>query len=61
MPKEMPEFTSDVEEREFWKTHDVREYINWNKAGTAIDRFFENKNNAEGFLKEFEKGLASKK
>lgn len=57
----MPEFTSDAEEREFWKTHDVREYINWKKAGTAIDHFFENKNNAEDFLSAFEKGLASKK
>jgi len=57
----MPEFRNDEEEREFWKTHDIREYINWKRTDKAIDRFFEKSENAEGFIKELEKGLGSKK
>jgi len=61
MTKEMPEFRSDKEEREFWKTHDIREYIDWGRTDKSIDRFFEKSENAEGFIKELEKGLSSKK
>ena len=32
----IPEFKSEVEEREFWLTHDSTEFVDWNKAGNAI-------------------------
>ncbi|MDX2141978.1 MAG: CopG family antitoxin [Rhodospirillaceae bacterium] len=31
-PKPIPHFASEQEEREFWKTHDSTEYIDWSKA-----------------------------
>ena len=34
--KTVPEFTSEQDEREFWATHDSSEYIDWEKAETAI-------------------------
>ena len=30
--KPVPEFTSEAEEREFWKTHDSTDYLDWSKA-----------------------------
>lgn len=33
--KQIPEFRSEVEEREFWETHDSAEYLDWSKAKTA--------------------------
>ncbi len=30
--KPVPEFKSEAEEREFWKTHDSTEYLDWSKA-----------------------------
>lgn len=30
--KTLPKFKSEVEEREFWQTHDSTEYIDWSKA-----------------------------
>ncbi|NTW70448.1 MAG: hypothetical protein HGB23_11520 [Chlorobiaceae bacterium] len=32
----IPEFKSEVEEREFWLTHDSTEFVDWHKAGKAI-------------------------
>jgi len=32
----IPEFKSEVEEWEFWLTHDSTEFVDWNKAGNAI-------------------------
>ena len=32
MPKQIPEFKSEDEEREFWATHDSTEYMDWNQA-----------------------------
>ncbi|MCP4370865.1 MAG: hypothetical protein GY797_22540 [Deltaproteobacteria bacterium] len=32
MPKQIPEFKSEDEEREFWTTHDSTEYLNWDQA-----------------------------
>ena len=32
MSKKIPAFKNEIEEREFWATHDSTEYINWNKA-----------------------------
>jgi len=34
--KEIPEFKSEDEEREFWDTHDSAEYVDWSKAQQAI-------------------------
>jgi predicted DNA binding CopG/RHH family protein len=30
--KPIPHFKSEVEEREFWQTHDSTEYVDWSKA-----------------------------
>ena len=32
MPKQIPEFKSEDEEREFWATRDSTEYLNWDQA-----------------------------
>ena len=36
MPKQIPEFKSEDEEREFWATHDSTEYVDWSQAKRAI-------------------------
>jgi predicted DNA binding CopG/RHH family protein len=36
MPKQIPKFKSDDEEREFWATHDSTEYVDWRKAKKAV-------------------------
>ncbi|HEX6902455.1 MAG TPA: CopG family antitoxin [Thermoanaerobaculia bacterium] len=33
--KEIPEFQSEEEEREFWRTHDSADYIDLSKLETA--------------------------
>ena len=33
--KEIPKFTSEDEEREFWLTHDTTDYFDWSKAKRA--------------------------
>lgn len=30
--KPVPNFRSEEEEREFWRTHDTTEYLDWSKA-----------------------------
>ena len=30
--KQIPEFKSEAQEREFWKTHDSTDYLDWSKA-----------------------------
>ena len=30
--KPIPHFHSDAEEREFWKSHDSTDYVDWSKA-----------------------------
>lgn len=30
--KELPAFSSESEEREFWESHDPTEYLDWSKA-----------------------------
>ncbi len=35
MPKQIPKFKSEDEEREFWATHDSTEYVDWQKAKKA--------------------------
>lgn len=34
--KEIPEFTSEKREREFWETHDSTEYVDWSRAVLAV-------------------------
>ncbi len=36
MPKQIPKFKSEDEEREFWATHDSTEYVDWRKAKKAV-------------------------
>ncbi len=36
MPKKIPEFHDEEEERAFWATHDSTEYVKWSKAERAI-------------------------
>jgi predicted DNA binding CopG/RHH family protein len=36
MPKEIPEFQNEDEEREFWATHDSTDYLDWEKAQQVI-------------------------
>lgn len=36
MNKQIPEFKSEEEEREFWATHDSSEYVDWKRAKRAI-------------------------
>nr|WP_298416017.1 BrnA antitoxin family protein [uncultured Halomonas sp.] len=33
--KKMPEFKTEVEEREFWETHDSTDYLDWSQAKPA--------------------------
>ena len=34
--KEIPTFTSEDKEREFWATHDSTEYVDWDKAEAVV-------------------------
>jgi len=34
--KEIPNFKTEDEEREFWKTHDSSDYIDWRSANIAL-------------------------
>lgn len=34
-PKQIPEFKSEAEEREFWETHNSTDYVNWEQARPA--------------------------
>ena len=36
MPKRIPKFKNEDEEREFWATHDSTEYVDWRKAEKAV-------------------------
>lgn len=36
MPKQIPEFKNEDEEREFWAAHDSAEYLNWEEANQVI-------------------------
>jgi hypothetical protein len=33
---EIPRFSSEDEEREFWATHDSTDYIDWGEASAAV-------------------------
>jgi len=43
MTKKIPDFKSKEEEEKFWKTHDAREYINWENAGAFVDSVFKDR------------------
>lgn len=34
--KQIPEFSSEEEEREFWATHDSTEYVDWDSAERVV-------------------------
>ena len=34
--REIPDFKTEDEEREFWATHDSTEYIDWDEAEAAV-------------------------
>jgi predicted DNA binding CopG/RHH family protein len=34
--KPIPKFASEAEEREFWKTHDSTEYVDWSQARRVV-------------------------
>ena len=34
--KQIPTFTNEDEEREFWATHDSTEFLDWSKAKRAV-------------------------
>ncbi|MCP4426705.1 MAG: hypothetical protein GY803_19610 [Chloroflexi bacterium] len=36
MPKQIPKFKNEDEEREFWATHDSTEYLDWNQAKRTV-------------------------
>ena len=36
MPKQIPKFENEDEEREFWATHDSTDYLDWSQAGPAM-------------------------
>lgn len=36
MPKHIPEFENEDDEREFWATHDSADYLDWSQAETAV-------------------------
>ena len=54
MAKKIPDFKNEREEREFWKTHDVRDYINWDNAESVVNRVFKNKKYRKEFMKDLQ-------
>jgi predicted DNA binding CopG/RHH family protein len=36
MVKQVPDFSSDDEERAFWATHDSADYVDWSRAKPAV-------------------------
>lgn len=55
MAKKIPDFKDELEEKEFWKNHDVREYINWDNADAFIKRVFRNKKTEAEILKDLKR------
>ena len=55
MAKKMPDFKSEEEEKEFWKTHDVRDYLKWENADSFVERVFKNKKTEAEILKDLKK------
>ena len=38
MDKQIPEFSSEDEERDFWSTHDSADYLDWSQANARYCR-----------------------
>jgi hypothetical protein len=55
MAKKIPDFESEAEEAAFWKTHDVRDYINWENADAFVKRVLKDRNASAEILKEMER------
>ncbi len=36
MPKQIPEFASEDDERAFWEANDSAEYVDWSKATSVV-------------------------
>ena len=36
MPKQIPKFENEDEEREFWATHDSADYLDWNRSERVV-------------------------
>lgn len=36
MPKQIPKFENEDEEREFWAAHDSADYLDWNQAERVV-------------------------
>ena len=36
MVKQLPDFSSEDEERDFWATHDSADYLDWSQAKRAV-------------------------
>ena len=36
MPKQIPSFETEDEEREFWATHDSTDYLDWDQAEQTV-------------------------
>lgn len=60
MAKKIPDFKNEQDEREFWKTHDVREYINWDNAESFVKRVFKDKKTEAEILKDLNQTKSSK-
>lgn len=54
MAKKIPDFKDEEEEKQFWKTHDVRDFINWKNAPSFVDRVFKRKDVTGEILKELD-------
>lgn len=54
-PKKLPDFQSEEEEKAFWETHDVMDYVNWDNASSFLDRVFKNRQSYESILKDLKK------
>jgi hypothetical protein len=35
--KTIPQFTTEIEEQQFWETHDSTDYLDWNKAQPVVE------------------------
>ena len=36
LPKTVPKFADEAEERHFWETHDSTDYLDWSKARKVV-------------------------
>lgn len=34
--KTIPQFSTEIEEQQFWETHDSTDYLDWNKAQPVV-------------------------